>query len=126
MATYTLLTQMNTPGGAVSKQISASAGSEIILDGETVPIATDTLMNVAFPFATVKAYFLVATVDCTIETNATDASGGQTINLTANVPLAWITGGAGSNVWSANVTKFYVTSAATGTLTLRLLYDPTP
>jgi hypothetical protein len=124
--TYTLLQQMSTPSGAVSNSISATGLAEVVLDAETVPIATDTLMNIAFPFATIKAYVLLATCTCTVETNATDATGGQTISLTANVPRVWITGGDGSNLFSANVTKIYVTAAAAGTLTVRVLYDPTP
>jgi hypothetical protein len=124
--TYTMLQQMVTPSGSLSQSVSATGLAEVGLDAETVPVATDTLINVAFPYATVKAYYLKSTVACTVETNATDATGGQTISLTADVPLVWITGGSGSNVWSANVTKLYVTAAAAGTLTLRVLYDPTP
>lgn len=125
---YALLQQMNTPSGSESKTITATGLAEVVIAGEAVPIANDTLMNIAFPYANVKAYWLMATVDCMIETNATDAAGGQTINLTANVPKAWVTGGDGTNLWTANVTKFYVTNAtaAAGTLTARILYDPTP
>lgn len=124
--TYSVLQTLSFPGGGLTSLISTTGLAEVGLDAETVPIATDTLMNIAFPYATVKAYYLCATCACQIETNATNASGGQTITLVANVPLIWITGGAGSNVWSADVTKFYVTSAAVGTLTARICYDPTP
>jgi hypothetical protein len=124
--TYSLLQTLSHPGGGLTVVQSTTGLAEVGLDAEAVPIATDTLINISFPYATVKAYYLCATVACTIETNATDATGGQTITLAANVPLVWITGGAGSNVWSANVTKFYVTSAAVGTLTARICYDPTP
>lgn len=123
---YTLNQSMTSGAFLLSQATSATGLAEVVIDGEAIPIATDTLINVAFPYANVKAYYLIATCACTIETNATDAAGGQTITLVANVPKVWITGGDGSNLWSANVTKFYVTSAAVGTLTLRLLYDPTP
>ncbi len=123
---FSLLTQMTTPQGAVNSTVSATGAASVVLDAENFPIAADTLINVAFPYATLKAYYLVATQDCTVETNATDHAGGQSIALTANVPLAWITGGAGANVFTADVTKFYVTAAVAGTLSLRALYDPTP
>lgn len=124
--TYSLVQQLSGPAGTLSNLITTTGLAEVGLDAETVPVATDTLINVAFPYATVKAYFLVATVACTIETNSTSAVGGQTVTLVADVPKIWIDGGDGDNMWTADVTKFYVTAAAAGTLTLRVLYDPTP
>lgn len=117
---------MNTPSGALAQAIEVSAAAMASLEGETVPIATDTLMNIAFPYANIKAYWIMATCDCSIDTNATDASGGQTISLTANVPKVYMTAAGMTNVFSANVTKIYVTAAAAGELTMRVLYDPTP
>lgn len=124
--TFSLNQQVSVSGLLFSPSISASAGATAEVAGETIAAGTDTLVNIAFPYANVKAYYLYSTTAATIETNATDAAGGQTISLAAGVPLIWVTAGAGSNVFSANVTKMYVTNVADTVLTVVVLYDPTP
>jgi hypothetical protein len=122
---FTLNQSMLTPSGAVSVGITATASAEVSLE-EAFPLANDTLMNIAFPYATIKGYVLLADKACTIETNSANASGGQTITLAANVPQLWINGGDGANIFTVDVTKIYVSAAAAGTLKMRVLYDPTP
>jgi hypothetical protein len=121
---YSLLTQMNTEGGAISSSVTATALGEAVLDGVTIPIGTNTPFLIAFPFATIQAYAILSTVNCTLYTNGASGAGGQTIALTANVPYTWINGGAGSNGFTINVTEFFVTSVAAGTLKARVLFNP--
>ena len=124
--TFALSQQVVVSGQIFQPSVSASAGASAEVVAEAITAGTDTLVNIAFPYANVKAYYLYSTTACTIETNATDATGGQSISLAAGVPKIWVTGGDGSNVFSANVTKFYVTNVADTVLTAVVLYDPTP
>lgn len=121
---YTLNQSLQTPSGAVSVAISASGEAEINAD-VVIPIGTDTAVALAFPYANIKAVILLADVAVTLETNSSSAAT-QTFSLLANVPKLWITGGDGSNPFTANVTTCFATAVAAGTLKVRVLYDPTP
>jgi hypothetical protein len=123
--TYRFNQTMFLPNGSVSSDISVDGDAEVSLVDQAVAVATDTLVNVAFPYATIKAVILLCDVALTIKTNSSGAPS-QTISLAAGVPTAWITGGAGANPFSVDVTKIYLTAVTAGTLNIRVLYDPTP
>lgn len=125
--TITLQTGFTLDGAAIasSAAISVTAGAVARLDAETVPLATDTEMSIAFPYATIVGYILLSTVACTIETNSGSAAD-DTITLAAGVPKTFITGGQTTNLFTADVTSIFVTAAAAGALTLCVAYDPTP
>lgn len=116
----------STVSGTIVETADAEA-NQIISVGST---GTDVEVSVAFPFAALKNFFALSTQDLTIETNAIDATGGNTIELVANVPF-WYSASAGhTNPFSANVTKMYLTNdsdpAAAATVNIRILYDGTP
>jgi hypothetical protein len=124
MAKFTYLVQMLAPAGVVQQVIEQTNDATVEMD-VTIASATDALINVAFPYATIKAIALSCDVAVTLETNSS-SSPSQTIALVANVPNMWIYGGPGSNPITVDVTKIYATAAAAGTLKIRVLYDPTP
>ena len=65
----------------------------------------------------------------TLETNATDATGGNTIALAAGVPYQWCTGDANSLALTADVTStIYVTNASgsAATVSALIVQDGTP
>lgn len=65
----------------------------------------------------------------TLETNATDATGGNTISLTANVPYVWYTGKGDSNALTQDIdSTIYVTNASGATATVQgvVVQDSTP
>jgi hypothetical protein len=125
--TLTLQTGFTLDGTAIasSAAISVTAAAVARLDAETVPLANDTQMAIAFPYANIKAYILYSTVACTVETNSS-SSPSDTITLAAGVPKTFITGGQTTNLFTANVTTIYVTAAVAGALTMCVAYDPTP
>lgn len=124
MATYTLLTQMNTPSGAVSQSTSATADAIIEMDVE-IPLANDTEVALACEYGQMKGVYLLASKAMTLEVNSGSAPD-QTISLLANVPKAWIYGGDGTNPFSEDITALFVSAAAAGTLKIRILTDATP
>lgn len=86
--------------------------------------------RVVFPIdvSEVKAMAIIANKDCTIETNATDASGGETLLLKANKALNWVLGDLAANKFlTIDVTDLYVTTGAESTV-LKLIVgqDSTP
>jgi hypothetical protein len=123
-ATYTLLQQLNTPSGTVSQTISTTGEAVVEMD-VAIPAASNTQVNLGFPYANVKMIWMNASVAMTLKTNSS-SEPDQTISLAAGVPQAWITGGHGSNPITDDVAAIYVTAAAEGTLSIRCLYDPTP
>ncbi len=65
--------------------------------------------------------------DCTIETNATDATGGQTITLKAGIPFVWQKNSGITKPITADVTRFFVTNTTAITrLYCAVLNDATP
>jgi hypothetical protein len=126
--TYSFTQTMSTQGATISASIQATAGAEVGLDAETIPAATDTLLNLAFPAGgtVIKAVSFLATTAVVLETNSTTALLGETISLAADVPLMWITGGSGTVPFAVTALRFYASATTAGTLTARVLYDPTP
>ncbi len=131
MATHTVNQSVsinNITYGATAAPTYTGTGYALI-DGETVATAsTDTLINISFPYASVKSFFLMSTAAITVETNATDHAGGDTITLVANVPYIWTTDSYNTFKITANVTKFYITNAsgATATIYCSVVHDSTP
>lgn len=65
----------------------------------------------------------------TLETNATDASGGNTITLAANVPYLWCSGKPDSNKLTQDIAStIYVTNASGSAATVYgvVVQDGTP
>jgi hypothetical protein len=125
--TFTLQTGFTLDGAAIASAaaISVTAGAVARLDAEAFSVANDQQMAIAFPYANIKAYTLLSSAACTVETNSS-SSPADTITLAAGVPKTFITGGQTTNLFTANVTTLYVTAAAAGTLTVCVGYDPTP
>jgi hypothetical protein len=89
---------------------------------------TNVELDLPFTQANLQSLCLSATTACTIYTNA--ASGGSpqdTIPLAAGQVLMWTlaTDLIGKCPFSGNVTKFYVTNAATTVLTVRSVQNQT-
>lgn len=73
----------------------------------------------------IKALFIHSTCALTIETNSS-SSPANTITLVADVPYIWTEHSYNSNLLTTDVTSLYLSSAATGTLNIRMSYDTTP
>lgn len=69
---------------------------------------------------------IVANQDCTLKANSS-GSPAFTLTLKANKPYLWWVNCGFTNLLTTDVTSWYLTCAATGTIdvTIRGIYDPT-
>jgi hypothetical protein len=101
-------------------------------DGRLIEITGPaTNLEIAFTLALAasKLFSINCTVDATVKTN--DATTpAKTLTLKANDPVSWKTGDPPANhpLGTVDVTKLFLTTAATGALTLTIvsLKDATP
>jgi len=107
--------------GSVSETANAERNAQLAIAGTTA----DQQFDLDVLFAKLKSVFLLSTIDLTIETNATDATGGNTIELVANVPFYWCNSSGLACPFTANVTTMYVTpgGSVAGTLDIKILVD---
>jgi hypothetical protein len=78
--------------------------------------STNVLVAAAWTVANTQAIFLVSSSNMTLKTNSSSAPG-NTIYLTANVPLIWdASAGYYPNPFTTNVTAFYCTCSAAALL----------
>lgn len=84
-------------------------------------------VDIDFTYASLKGLAIECTGALTIKTNASDATGGQTINVPAG-GMTWLYGDVYTNPISANVTRMFLTDAsgAVNAVKIRVLRDSTP
>jgi hypothetical protein len=125
MATHVYTKTWSNGGAALSESVSLTADSEINIEISLTSSQVDKEYDIDFAFARLKGIYIECDKDITIETNATDATGGDTIAVAGGEGFMWTDQDAFDNPFTANVTKFYITngeaSAATGKI--RVLYD---
>jgi hypothetical protein len=98
---------------------------------ESVPDSS-TDLEITLPTIDISAcvsVYINSTQDVTIETNADDATGGNTLTLKANEPYIWFTSAPWANVLTADIaTNVFVTNAsgAAATVTMEFIMDTTP
>jgi hypothetical protein len=127
MVSYDISTVLQVGGQRlVEKSVTVTGGSDLRIS-ESIPIANDTLIAFACDVSQLKAIVFLADQNLTIETNADDAAGGQTIALTANKLLIWYLGCGTTNPLTPDITALYVTNASAAVATLQIfkLEDPT-
>jgi hypothetical protein len=111
-------------GGGLSASVAKSAGAELNQILAIVAETNDQEFDLDFLYANLVSIYMLATQDLTIETNAADATGGNTIALKAGVPFWWAKDSGVANPFTANVTKIFVSNAgAAAQLDIRILYD---
>lgn len=113
---------MTSPSGQLSHTAQAFTGElSIELDVDLSGVTTDDDYTLAIDVSQVKAFYILATEDTTLETNAVDATGGNTLNLKANWPYFW---GAAMSYdtfkLTSDVTKMYFTKAGAGDSTVKV------
>lgn len=129
MATHKIRYLAEGSGISLDREISTTETGVALIDGEQVATdSTDAVVNFDLDVSACSSFYLVSDQDVTIETNADDATGGNTIALLANVPYTWHTNDYNSFLLTADVTVVYVTNAsgATATIYCVALFDPSP
>jgi hypothetical protein len=131
MATHTITLGVDCSGFSRSKEISNTDNGVSLIDGETVITgAADQDLQIAFVLdvSECSSFYLVSDQNIQLETNAVDATGGNTLNLIANEPYIWHTSSYDTFKLTADVTTTYWTnqSGSTATIYCVALYDVTP
>lgn len=125
---HRVTTSVRTNAGTVSSNAYTLTGDhEWVYEIEDKSVDTDTQVDMVIDVSTIQSLCIEATTAMTLETNATDATGGNTISLTANQAVVWNTQ-IQSTLGTAcpltlDVTTLYVTNAAIGDLKIYILMN---
>ncbi len=100
-------------GGSTPLSDSVTISGEIAHEGSiSVPgSTTDQQEAIAFSHTNLRGIYIKSDVTVSLETNATDHSGGQIFTITAGVPFEWNYQSGISNPFSSAVTTCYFTNA---------------
>lgn len=106
-------------GGSVSISDSVTLTGELATEANiSVAIGTDQQENIAFNHTNLQLIYIKSDVTVTLETNATDATGGNTIVITAGKPFIWYSGCGLTNPFTSAVTTTYWTNAGASAATV--------
>jgi hypothetical protein len=123
--TDTISTTYSGNGKTVSAKTGTYTGEKAAAVAAVVPANTTNFeIDIAFPFATVQAVIMAASVAATVKTNSTTAPG-NTLTLGPLTDLIWAHDFQATNPLSADVTKLFVTNATSTdcAFNLRVLYN---
>lgn len=113
---------------AISPSNTFTGGGQGPSIDEVIPAdSTDALVAYALDVSQVKAFFMLAEGDMTIETND-GAAPDDTLNLKAGIPYIWFTNTYDTFKFTTDITKLYCTdtSTADNRLQIEAVFDPTP
>lgn len=126
MPTFAITEKVVIDSASITQAQSITAGSRVQID-ESISVGTDTLVALNVDVSQVRACYIHSDKAITLETNAVDATGGNTLVLVADLPYVWYTNKYDSFKFTADITALYVTNAAGASARLRMefLIDPT-
>lgn len=103
-------------GGSVSLSDSVALTGELATEANISLAAstTDQQENIAFNHTNLRGIYIKSDVTVTLETNATDATGGNTVVITAGIPFVWYYQSGITNPFTAAVATTYWTNATAG------------
>lgn len=128
MATHTLKWSCQTPGSTQTIEKALTGSGQIEMDESVATGQVDKEIAVSIDVSQVVSFELYSDVAITVETNATDGGGGNTLALIGGIPYRWCTNWYDTFKFTVDITKMYITNASgsTANITLRVLYDATP
>ncbi len=129
MATHTLTLGVDGSGIARSIKVENTQVGVALLDAEPVADSTtDFEVGFELDVSAVRSFYLNSSQDVLLETNAIDATGGNAINLLADIPYIWHLTSYDSFLLTLDVTVLYFTNAsgAIATIDCVALYDASP
>lgn len=101
---------LSIAGTTVGGTVQTVLGDEAVVVQKSLAIGTNLEIDVAVNLSQVVAMGIEADKDCTVKTN-NSTTPDDTVVLKAGQPLMWITGDpAGTQFFTADVTKFFVTT----------------
>lgn len=127
----TISETITTSAGSVTNSVTLTPSDENLntVTAEVANGQTDKLVSFGgVDVSQVVAFFIKSTAAVTIETNANDATGGDTLVLPANTPYIWYTGKEDDFVFTNDIERLYVTNASgsAATITIVSVQDSTP
>ena len=113
---------------SLSKNIVDSADQRISQNFTVAGSTTDQQVALSIDVSEIKSIYIQCDENITLETNAIDAAGGDTLALLANEPYLWWTGSLYTNLLATDITTSYWTNGTTNvaTVDLECVVDPTP
>lgn len=114
---------------AVDKTVTLTADGLTERSFTVAASTTDQQVIIAFTQAALKGFYIVSDQDITLETNATDHTGGNQIDLVANQPYVWYNGCLAAKLFTNDVTTMYFTTGAitaAANVKMVVLHDATP
>ena len=126
--THTIIQTYQRPGAEVKGSAQYSGESVVAIVDQSVPAdSTDLELQVNLDVSQIVAIILSSDVDLQIETNAVDATGGNTLSIAAGSPYVWTTDSLDSLLLTLDVDSMFLTTGAVGTGTFNMvaLLDPT-
>lgn len=129
MALHTLTFGVDGSGESRSIKVTNTQVGVALIDGESVATPeTDFEIGFELDVSACKSFYLNSSQDVLFETNAIDATGGNSISLLANIPYVWHVNAYDSFLLTLDVTVVYVTNAAGAAAIIDLiaLYDASP
>jgi hypothetical protein len=125
--THTVGLVWTSPNGGVniSATVSESADADQTRELTIAATTADQEFELDFEYAKLKMIFMLCDQGVLIETNANDATGGDSIQLVANIPFYWADSSGVTCPFTADVAKIFVTppGAVASTLKIRALFD---
>lgn len=122
MITDTINSNVSGTDGSRLSGTDVEVGNTQITIDQTIPAATtDGLVSCAWTVANTESLFIVASQNCTLETNS-GSSPANTISLIAGIPLIWgKSAGYYANLFTTDVTAFYITCTSATRLQAQIL-----
>ena len=112
---------------SITKIISATGGAQTSVDEDVADSETDYLIAFTCDVSQIQAIYINSTQDVLLETNS-GAGSADVLSLVANEPYVWWSTSLLTNLLTEDVTALYITNAsgASATISVEVLYDPTP
>lgn len=126
--THTVIMTYQRPGAEVKGSAQYSGDSFVAIVNQAVPDpSSDLELQVSLDVSQIVSLILSCDVDLTIETNADDATGGNTLNIAAGSPYVWTTDSLDSLLLTEDVLKMFLTASGggDGVFNMVALIDPT-
>lgn len=107
-------------GGSTILSDSVARTGELATEANIALAAstTDQQENIAFNHTNLRGIYIKSDVTITLETNATDATGGNTITITAGIPFVWYYQSGVANPFTSAVSTTYWTNGTSGAATI--------
>lgn len=120
MFTHIVGRSANSNSLNVNAQQQVQGDVEVAISQVIAPSAADFEILVAVDVSQLKAIVLVASNNCTVETN-NSGTPTNTINLLAGKPYIWSTGDYNTCLITADVSKIFLTNGVAAETTFQML-----